>query len=323
MNSYTLKSIRIMKKIIIFVVIVFPFCIQATPYAGEFYNLPYSAAIISAGDAAFFSDMPVSFMIAPANIRNEKMKFISYNHISGFDLYTDDNVIFSMSDSNQGFSIFIKRFGSGNIPITTLTDTTDTIGPNNQPYIDHYTSWNRYFLVLNYVKKINGIASLGVNFKTDYRGFDSHYGLGVGLDAGISFNFLKNIYSSLSVKNISTTVIFWDNGEKEFAYPELNIMMGYSLPLNKNRLNVYTRFPIHFDNRGTADQFDLKYFSMDIQAGIDFYIANYIRLSAGLYQQNPTLGIGGTFRNFYFDYSIFIHNDLGMGNVLTLSYKFR
>ncbi len=301
---------------------IFPLVVFATEYTGEYYNLPFSAITISSGNSAFYSNTPVVFPISPVNLTNNNNRFFSYSHVSASDLFSDDNIIFSSGESKSRISYMLKIFHSGNIPITVLPDSTDSIGPNNQPVVDHYTSYNHSHLMVNYSKSVNRHIAMGINVKADYITFENATGFGIGVDGGIRFTPDDKFYCALGAKNISTTVVFWNNGEREFAYPETDLMVGYSFKISKNKLSTYVILPFHFDNRGTSDQFHFGSFSFDIQSGIDFYISDMFRLSMGIFQNNPTMGAGFTYKRFMIDYSFFINNDLGAGNIVTLSYKF-
>ncbi|RKX68225.1 hypothetical protein DRP44_00195 [candidate division TA06 bacterium] len=310
-----------MKKCILFLLLI-PLAVYGTEYAGEYYNLPSSAITVSSGNSIFFSDLPVVFAISPVNITPDENRFISYNHISASGLFNDDNLIFSTGNSSNRVSFMLKLFHSGGIPITVLPDTTDTIGPNNQPIVDHYASYNHSNLLLNYSKAINRHLSVGFNIRADYIGFENATGFGMGIDGGIRYTPDNKFYCALGVKNISTTVIFWNNGTKDVAYPETQLSLGYSFHVAGNRLNTYIGLPFHFDNRGTSDQFHYDSISFDLNAGLDFFISNIFRLSMGIYQNNPTMGAGFSYKRFMLDYSFFINNELGAGNIITVSYKF-
>ncbi|NIA23311.1 MAG: hypothetical protein GWP03_04030 [Proteobacteria bacterium] len=311
-----------MKFFFVTLIMIIPLATYGTEYAGEYYNLPSSAITVSSGNSIFFSDAPVVFPISPVNLTPTGGRFLSYNHISASGLFSDDNLIFSTGNKNNRVSFMLKLFHSGGIPITVIPDTTDTIGPNNQPVVDHYTSYNHSNLLMNYSKAINRYLSMGFNIKADYINFENAMGFGMGLDGGIRLTPDNRFYCALSVKNISTTVIFWNNGTKEFAYPETQLSLGYSFHLSGNKLNTYMGLPFHFDSRGTTDQFHYGSVSFDIDAGLDFFISDMFRLSMGIYQNNPTMGTGFSYKRFMLDYSFFINNELGAGNIITVSYKF-
>ncbi|RMG36288.1 MAG: hypothetical protein D6732_08350, partial [Methanobacteriota archaeon] len=88
-----------------------------------------------------------------------------------------------------------------------------------------------YVLFLSLAQERSDRLALGFNVKLVRRNLANHNANGIGFDIGALYRFSDKWRIGASLRNITTTLISWDTGEKELVSPTIRIGSSYFVPI--------------------------------------------------------------------------------------------
>ena len=204
-------------------------------YAGEFMAIDVSARAQALGGAfsALSNDVYATFY-NPAGLAQIQTTQVGFTHTQQF-----------ISSINYDYLGFAKPFGSNKaigfslirLGVDDIKDSRAAaiLGTNgelldiDESQIDKFNSSDYVFFV-SLGNRVNSRLSWGFNMKLIRRNLN-HSANGLGFDAGLLYKVNNNLKISGMFRNITSTLVAWDTGEKELVSPTLRFGSAYLLPL--------------------------------------------------------------------------------------------
>ncbi len=171
-----------------------------------------------------------------------------------------------------------------------------------------------YVLTAAYSKKWNEHLSWGATLKMLYRDFDFTSAAGMGLDIGLLYRF-KGLRLSGVARDITGTLIAWNNGEKQWVSPTIGFGAAWPMAVESLSLNISPTVGVQFmgEGREFAAQTSLGPFSADFMTGLEISYNDVISVRSGMDAlQRFNAGVGLKLPHISFDYSFTAYaNELG------------
>lgn len=344
------KSIYTLKKLTLYIFIVFPILVSAQfrNYSNEFLNIGVDAQALGMSKSVVASSNDVNAIYwNPAGLTNIEDYQGSLMHASYFaSIATYNFASFAMPvDDRSTVAVSIIRFGVDDILNTTeLIDAQGNIDYNR---ISLFSAADYAFNVAYARKMILDGFSFGVNAKIVRRIIgDFATSWGFGFDAGVQFE--KNGWKfGLIARDITTTYNTWSIDKEEFAtiqnaIPGQNQELPETTEITKPKLqlgvakkfaigrdfNLLTEFDLNMRFAETNDIISTSFMSIDPAFGfqLDFEDMVFLRGGVGNFQNTtefngseslsvqPNFGIGFKYRGVQVDYAL--TNIGSVGNAL-------
>jgi len=249
-------------------------------YAGSFLKTGSGVREISLGGATISSaDMTAAFYWNPA-LLSDVTTFsgrIMHSEEFGGVLNLDHLSLTLPHIKNYKIGLGFIRSGVDNIPLvkeSSLIDIgNDGIAPGDDDYsgpdsdgsegngqfdegerldfgkIGSFGASESAFFISagkQYSKKM----ALGLSIKTLYKNLYSNTAFGLGLDAGMTYQFTQNMTLALTISDLTTTYLFWKNGEKEVIAPEIHMGYSYRFSIKKIPLTIEPMFGMNISMEG-------------------------------------------------------------------------
>jgi len=317
-----LKRIKYLSFLILFVQVV-----QAGTfgkYAGSFLSLGAGSRILAMGGAgtATVNDVTAGYWNPAALTRADGFQ-IAFMHSKQFISSIQHNYL-GLSNRNSDGSVF--GFSVMYLAVTGIKDSRDAYNFADDK-VDYsqirYFSAGDYAFVFSYAKPYNQRLTYGMNVKMIYRDYHSQSAYGLGFDAGLDYQAAANWRLGLTLRDITSTMMAWSGGTKEFIAPSLRIGTSYLLDWKALGLTFQPAadFNIIFENRQTASEMHLGGMSLDTFWGVEVAYKKLIAVRAGLDDlQRFNTGIGLQIPKINFAYS-FTAYDSELGNIQRISVR--
>lgn len=178
-------------------------------------------------------------------------------------------------------------------------------------------------LLINYGRLHKSGLCWGLNLKMAHKSIGPNSAWGMGLDAGIARDWHNRFRLGASLQDITTTYIAWDNGTRELVYPTIRTGASYHPLIAGGRpLALAIGGSIRLEGRGSAANFNVGNISLDINAGIEYWLKNRIAARLGSDQGRFTTGAGLRVGRLRFDYGYMAHRYLDGSSRLSGSFLF-
>ncbi len=180
-----------------------------------------------------------------------------------------------------------------------------------------------YGFLLTYAKRVSATFSYGGNVKLIYRNIGDNSAWGVGFDLGVLLNLTERLKLGLNLQDVTSTLVAWDTGRRELIRPALRAGLTYPVVLSAfgGRIQPAVDFIFRFENRQTANLFDVGPASVDMRVGWEYMYGDIFSLRMGfadLGQPDAQLslgkfsaGIGLNLPKLRVDYAYLGHEELG------------
>ena len=205
-------------------------------YAGEFMSIDVSARARSMGGAfsAVSNDVYATFY-NPAGLPQVQSAQLGFTHTQQFLASINyDYIGFAQPISdNKTIGFSLVRLGVDNIQdsrAAAILGDDGTLLGIDQSKIDNFNSAD-YVFFFSLGNRINSKLSWGFNAKLVRRNLANFNANGLGFDAGLMYNVNNRFKISGMFRNITTTLIAWNSGEKELVSPTMRFGSSYFIPL--------------------------------------------------------------------------------------------
>jgi hypothetical protein len=320
-----------MKKLFtfIFALVIFSgsFAASFPKYASEFLYTAGDSRAWSMGSAyVAATDNATSGFWNPAGLVNapglqvyfthtrQFLSSIQYDYVAASNQF-EDGTILGFSFLRLGISEISK------VPANAaIFENSELVGLDYSKISKFGTSDNTF--ILSFAKKYSDDIFIGANAKLIYRDFSTESAYGIGFDAGMQYKWYPELTVGLMLRDITTTMIAWSTGEKEFITPSIRAGLSYDYSVSDWGLNLRPamEFGFLFESRDAAAQLNLGPLSLDSFWGMETVYKDLLFLRLGyddLERFNGGLGLSIT--KFGVDYS-YTNFDQDLGNVHRISF---
>ncbi len=209
-------------------------------YAGEFMAIHVSPRAQALGGAftALANDVTAGFY-NPAGLAGIQTTQAAFMHTWQFVSFINyDYLGFTRPlSARKAFAVSLIRLGIDDIKDTRKAQVLNGTDWRLDPSKVKQFSASDYVLFLSLAQKMNTRFSWGFNVKFVRRNLAEHHANGLGLDAGVILNVWDRLRIGAMARNITTTLLSWDTGEKELVRPTLRVGTSYQIDLPQ--LNSY------------------------------------------------------------------------------------
>jgi len=295
-------------------------------YAGEFLTLGGGSRSMAMGGAqvAVTNDVTAGYWNPAGLVNADGLQFhfthtkqfiasIQYDYIAASNHF-DDNTTLGFSMLRLGISDIKNSLSAA------IYNGSDLVGLDYSKISNFNTA--DYAFLFSYAKNFTDDISIGANAKVIYRDFDSESALGIGFDAGMQYRWYSNLTLGVMLRDITTTMMAWSTGEKEFITPSLRSGATYKYSIEDWGLYLQPSMDLGFlfESRDAAAQVNVGPISLDTFWGFEAGYENTLFLRLGyddLERFNGGLGLSIT--KFGVDYS-YTNFDAELGNVHRISF---
>lgn len=279
----------------------------AAKYAGEFMRLGLGARPWGTGGAyvATVADGTAVYW-NPGNLPRVTGKDIMLMHSESFGgLLNYDAVSFALpslranSPLAVGFALF--RLGGGDIRLTSLANPNQPPSDSNRVFAERTAGHSDWAFYAGLGKSVGSKFDLGASIKIIYRDLVDVSATGLGLDVGATFRPHRYWSAALVAYDITTTLLAYDNGTKEFVNPRVATGIGFTPEWDRFALGLLVDGIFEFEGRREAAQFWLGEVSLDVRWGAELWYRKRVALRGGMNADSPTLGVGLRFGRFSVD----------------------
>lgn len=291
-------------------------------YAGEFMNLGAGGRLggMAGAGTAFANDVTAGYW-NPAGLTDADGFQAEFMHSKQF-ISSIQNNFFAISNQNADSSVL--AFSVQYLTVNGIKDSRDAYDYADDK-VDYslikYFNTADYSFLLSYAKSYDDKLSYGMNVKLIYRDYHSEMAYGIGFDAGLKYRFNRNLRFGVMFRDITSTMIAWSSGEKEFVVPSLRLGTAYLYELSFWDLSVQPScdFNILFENRRSDSQFNLGSMSLDSFWGFEAGYKDIFSLRAGMDDlQRFSTGVGLKIPKLTFHYA-FTPDNNELGNIQRIS----
>ena len=289
-------------------------------YAGEFMEIGVDARAQSMGGAftAMSGDV-VSTYYNPAGIYDLKSTQISFMHTQQMiaSVNYDFLAIGKKQNENRVLAFSLVRLGIDNIKDSRQAySIVQQTGEWDQ--YSKVTEFNAadYIFTLSVAQKWLKGWNFGVNFKLIRQNIANYHANGLGFDLGAQKKLWKNAQIGMLFRNITTTLIAWDTGEKELVAPSFYLGGTYliNIPGFKSTIQPVGDIIIRAENRDKSASWSSGTFSSDFAAGLEYAYHGILYIRAGIDEiSRLNLGAGVQIPHIRIDYA-FTRYDYEIGN---------
>jgi len=284
-------------------------------YAGEFLDLPVSGRAQAMGGAyvtlARISESP---FWNPACIVREEGKQIFLFHSESFGGIINYNAVSSaMSDKMQGLGLALYQVGYPDIIFTNDSVALDTAN------VDDWVLYFTYGKKVKFGEVTTSCLYLGANVKTIYRRWQEGSAYGFGIDGGVLYNFYP-FSVGLYIENLTTTLLFWNAGAREFIVPLLKMGISYEVPAERfsGKFILAGGLDTNIENKITK----LDAIKSDPHIGVEYVYEDRFAVRIGWDKGDMSFGAGIKLGSLTVDYGQSYHPQLGTNSRLSGSVEF-
>jgi len=265
----------------------------ATRYAGDFEELGTSARAIGMGGAVVAAASDPSAIYynpsRPSGFSRTSALFLHSEEFSGLVSHNYLGISFHSPLQSVGFAVLHN--GVSGIPLTALHDTTDSVGPNNRPYVWRRVNATQVVGYVNYARTLSPYVAVGGNVKIIYNDLGVGSAFGMGLDLGATLTPMTDIDVGLRIRNASTSPLFWDTGKRELMMPRAALGLAKSFRISRDRLTL----SLEAEGNVEGLEFTPNY-------GVEYGFRNVLFGRLGVYRGNFAMGVGLRIKRFHVDY---------------------
>ena len=279
----------------------------AAKYAGEFLRLGMGGRAWGLGGAysAIGTDATAAYW-NPANLADLAGRDLMLMHSETFGaLLNYDAAAVALpaprygTDLGVGFALF--RLG-GDIQRTRLANPNLPISDSNRVVRDGEAAgasdWAAY---AGLGKRLNSHLAVGAALKLIYRDLLDVTAIGFGLDVGARYTPHRWWTGAVTVYDLTTTLLAYDNGTKESVNPSVALGAAFHPRWERVEIALLTDGLVQFEGREQGAQFYSGKISVDLRWGIEVLYRQRLAFRGGMDTDHPTLGVGIRFRRFSVD----------------------
>ncbi len=293
----------------------------AAKYAGEPFHVGVGGRALGMGGAyvAVVDDVTAGFW-NPAGLSSLSFRQLAFMHSETFGaLLNYDYVAFaaplrSTKDSPVG-AISLTRLGGGGIKLTDGDARVPQV-----PVIRKETGHADYQLLVSYSVRRTESLRIGASAKFVYRNLADNSAYGLGADIGAQYSLGNDVTLGMMVRDVTTTLLSYDNGTKESIFPTLIPGVSFSRVFGDVSLLVAGDAEVKFENYRETAQYWQGSISADTRLGVEFGFMNTAFGRIGSDIGHLALGGGIVVSSFRIDMAYLRNTDIDDSFRISLLY---
>jgi hypothetical protein len=295
-------------------------------YAGEFLAIGVGGRALGMGGAAvaLASDATAGFW-NPANLARIDYPQIVLMHNEQFGslLNHDYGAVAIPFGPATSLGLSVIRLGIDDIADTraagidangNLTYDLTQFSRVDPGRVTYFNAADWAFL-FSYARRVTPQFTYGANLKYIRRELGDNSANGIGVDVGVWYNPLEDLFLGATVQDVTTTFLAWNTGTNELITPTMKLGGAYQLAALGGRFVPALDVDVRFENRKSISEIHVGPVSADLHAGLEYQFKNLLFVRAGYSDvKQLTLGAGLRFPKLAIDYSFAkfgSQNDLG------------
>lgn len=295
-------------------------------YAGEFLAIGVGGRALGMGGAAvaLTADATAGFW-NPANLARIDYPEIVLMHNEQFGslLNHDYGAVAIPVGPSTSLGLSVIRLGIDDIADTraagidangNLTYDLTQFSRVDPSRVTYFNAADWAFL-FSYARRVAPEFSYGANLKYIRRELGDNSANGIGVDVGIWYNPMEDLFLGATVQDVTTTFLAWDTGTNELISPTVKIGGAYQIAALGGRFVPALDVDLRFENRGSSSMIHVGPVSADLHTGLEYQFRNLLFLRGGYSDvKQLTLGAGLRFSKLAIDYSFAkfgSQNDIG------------
>lgn len=293
-------------------IIIVPFILCATKYAGEFQELGVGgrACAMGATGIAAATD-PSMIYFNPALSRYAQQSVLAMHAENFGGVVKNEFAAVVLPRSSMSLGVAVQYVSVNDIVFTRLADTTIPPGSENPPIPYDTVGTQDLVVYMNGAKGTDRIA-YGANIKIFYRDLAVATGYGGGVDAGVAL-VLPNVRAGIALRDLVLSPMIWSNGTKETVFTRVSFGVAPMMSIEQVDMDVMLACDV-------TKRIDIQGFEINLGCEIAYKDLLYGRL--GLYDGDYTLGAGVRYRQFSIDYAFLTHSELDNTNKISAGLSF-
>ena len=278
---------------------------QGTKYAGEFLRIGVGPRALGMGGAfvGVADDVTAGYW-NPAGLAFLSGRVASVMHSEQLTGLAYDYAAYAhprgQGDRRSAYGFSLIRLGLDDIPVTALPDPNQPIdallanGQRNRPFIERFVSNVEYALLLSFARRTSNRFAIGGNLKVVHKSLDVASAFGLGLDAGVMIRPLTSLAIGVHVMNLTSTVLTWNTGRKEYIAPLLKVGVAYARPVSRlhGHILVAADLDILFEGRNQTASRSLGAASGSAHLGFEYRLKQAVTMRLGAQAAGLTAGAG-------------------------------
>ena len=131
---------------------------------------------------------------------------------------------------------------------------------------------------------------------------------GAGLDAGLLFMPNEVATIGVTVHDLTTTYLSWNNGTSEIVAPTVDTGVAFNFyPADRHALTLAGDIGWSFEGRKMDSHLDIGQVSVNFRTGVEYWYHNTFALRAGHNVKDLTFGAGVRYKHVGVDYAASLH----------------
>ena len=261
-------------------------------YAGEFLKIGVGVREMSLGGAVVASPRSVSAQYwNPAVLYKNTVFSGQFMHTEEFagTLNLDHISVAIPAKGNYAYGLGFFRLGVNDIPDTrgALIDNNGNgkLDPGERLNFGKIGTFgaSENALFISVAKQINQKFFIGATTKHLYKSLGTTAAWGVGFDVATIYNISPQLVLGASLNDITTTFLFWKDGEKEVILPTLRFGTAWkaALPSIPIWFQPLGGLDISFEGKQHSTDLNLGSISGRVHLGLEIHIKDQIALRCG------------------------------------------
>lgn len=292
-------------------------------HGGDFLRVELGAAPVARGlTGLLLADPGSRAWWNPAQLENEAGHLLSFQHQEAFEgnLELDYLAWTGHWGSAEGLpvSAFLLRQAVPDIPISTLLEGGDSFEEGGRPLVSSRQDASDWVLGLATARELRPGLKGGLTLKLLHRDLVERRGSGLGLDAGLRWQVREPLSLGLSLRDVTGSLIFWDDGRQDWIAPEWALGVAWRKPTPRWRSEIKAELDLRGELEGPVPDRNGEWRRAWLHGGLEWLLREKLALRCGWAEGDPAAGAGLLLGRWSLDYAWRPHPELGASHLVTL-----
>jgi len=295
-------------------------------YAGEFLAIGVGGRALGMGGAAvaLTADATAGFWNPASLARIDYPQIVlMHNEQFGSLLNHDYGAVAIPFGPSTSLALSVIRLGVDDIADTraagidasgNLTYDLTQFSRVDPGRVTYFNAADWAFL-FSYARRVTPEFSYGANLKYLRRELGDNSANGIGIDIGVWYAPMEDLFLGATVQDVTTTFLAWDTGTNELITPTVKVGGAYQIAALGGTFVPALDVDVRFENRKSISEIHVGPVGADLHTGLEYQFKDLLFIRAGYSDvKQLTLGAGLRFPKLAIDYSFAkfgSQNDIG------------